>query len=969
MNQHASNGKLQIALIFFTLLAPVMAPCPKAIGADETARVEGKMQTLELGSPFVDNAILQRDMPVPVWGWAKPGSEVSVTFGVQTKTTTADTRGKWRISLDPLKASLEERELTVTIPEGQSLTRTGVLVGEVWFASGQSNMDWIASKSMCRDLANQLQRSKEDIPVREYNAELGSSLFLCSRVASEQGWKKAGQAGSFSALSLAFAWDLYQTLKVPIGIVRSTHGATPIETWIPYEGVAPHPKLQNIALRIRQSDPTTQESKEAYQTYFDDLRRWQIESEKIITQGGDALPRPTLPGIADDWKGATRMYNFKIAPLVPYAIRGMIWCQGTHNANDGKIYAAKMEALLNGLRQNWGKPDLPFYFTQMQCYGEANPDQIGFADIREAQTLFFMNNAHVGMVAQYDLNSARPTGIHNFNKLDPGKRLARWALAHEYGRDMAYCGPIFKSYTVKGHSVRVQFEQRGPGGGLMVASKGMQVDMKDDPHAYVEPAKETPGQALTHFRLCARDRVWHTADAHIEGNEVVVMSQAVPNPIGVQYAYSASPIGANLYNRAGLPATPFAYVHGKQFFKEDDPELVAAEKAEAERRYSRKPFLLPSSLLRDHAVIQRDISVPIWGHGVPGTEITVAFGGQTQKTTVGRYEKWRVRLDPMLAASQGRDLEITASDGDKRTIKDVVVGDVWIMTGAQKLTRELVVARWDPAVERPQALPLLREFRLKTNARRFRTPRKRRLEIGGGKYVASWRPAVFDESNHDTSVAAYHFASRVARPNVPIGIVTLGADNPPITWVSYASMQTAEGFERQRDDLNLAYPNTKACKEAVVTYVETVKQYNRDVAALLMADKTLPADMALQAPAFPQSYYNQWSNETETATHTYNFCISPITPYAVRAVVWIPGPKNIGQDVSQYAVALKTYANSLVETYGQGRVLFVYAHPTEELVEGITEPRIQHGMRVDLQAWPQGLRETAVRLGALVSER
>ena len=162
------------------------------------------------------------------------------------------------------------------------------------------------------------------------------------------------------------------------------------------------------------------------------MKQWQVESEKIINQGGDALPRPTLPGIADDWKGATRMYNFKIAPLVPYAIRGMIWCQGTHNASDGRIYAAKMEALVNGWREKWGRPNLPFYFTQMQAYGAPNPDSVGFADIRESQRLFFMNAKNVGMAHQYDLNSARPQGIHNFNKLHPGQRLARWAVAHEY---------------------------------------------------------------------------------------------------------------------------------------------------------------------------------------------------------------------------------------------------------------------------------------------------------------------------------------------------------------------------------------------------------------------------------------------------------------------------------------------------------------------------------------------------------
>lgn len=922
-------------------------------------------QMLELASPFVNNMILQREMKVPIWGWAKPGSKVAVAFAGQTKTAKADKKGKWMLKLDPLTASSQERQLAVRTAKGESITRKGVLVGEVWFSSGQSNMDWVAGKSMVRDLANKMARSKEDIPVREFNADMGSALFLRDRVTSEGGWKISKHAGSFSALSLAFAWEIYEKLKVPVGIIRSTHGATPIEPWTAYEGYASHPKLQDIAAKIRQSDPTTKDSKKAYKKYFDDLKNWQIESEKIFNDGGTALTRPSLPGIAEEWKGATRMYNFKIAPLVPYAIRGAIWCQGTHSASDGKIYAAKMEALVNGWRKNWGQGDFPFYFTQMQCYGEPNPDNVGFADIREAQTLFFRNAKNVGMVPQYDLNSARPTGIHYFNKLDPGKRLARWALAHQYGKDIAYTGPIYKSHSIKSNTLRVQFEQRGPGGGLMVASKGIQLTP-----SYVEPAKETKGEKLKHFRLAGKDRVWHGAEAVIVGNEVVITSKAVPNPVGVQYAYSASPIGANLYNRAGLPATPFAYFDGKQLFKEDDPVIVAAEKAEAERKWGKKTYLLPSSIFRDHAVIQRDIPVPVWGHGVPGTEITVVFGAQSKKTVVGEYEKWLVKLDPMPASSKGRDLEIICSDGVKKTIKDIIVGDVWILTGTRNLTNEMAFSSRDENARPPKAMPLLREFRLKTNARRFRTPRKLRLEIGGAdKYRAFWRPATFAQPNVDTTVAAYYFASKIARPNVPVGIVTMGADNPPITWVSYASMQTAEGFEKERDELNLAYPNTDACKEAVVKYIETVKQYNSDVAAMLKAGEELPAEMASQAPAFPQPYYNQWSNYTETATHTYNFCISPITPYAVRGVVWIPGQKNIGENVSRYAPALNAYASSLAQTYGQDKVTFVYAQPTAELVEGMTKPQIKNGVSAEFGEWPKTSQDIAAKLGALAAEK
>ena len=932
------------------------------------AEAPPKTRTLELASPFLDHAILQRDMPVPVWGWAKKGSTVTVTFAGQKKTAQADAQGKWKLKLATMKASAEGRTLTVKASDGESLTLKDILVGEVWFSSGQSNMDWVAGKSMCRDLAGKMQRSKEEYPVREYNADMGSALFLRSRVTAEGGWKSSRQAGAFSALSLAFAWQLYEELKVPVGILRSTHGATPIETWTAYEGFASHPKLQDIAAGIRQSDPTTPDSKQAYEKYYDDLKKWQADSEKIINKGGKALPRPPLPGIADQWKGGARMYNFKIAPLVPYAIRGAIWCQGTSNGSDGKIYASKMEALVNGWRANWGQGDFPFYFTQQQSYGTPNPDNVGFADLREAQTLFFMSAKNVGMVPQHDLNSARPTGIHYYNKLDPGKRLARWALAHQYGKAIAYTGPIYKSHSIQGNKVRVQFEQRGPGGGLMVASKGMQADMKKDPLAYVEPARETRGEKLKHFRLAGKDRRWHAAEAVIEGNEVVVTSKAVPNPVGVQYAYSATPMGANLYNRAGLPAIAFAYFDGKQLLKEDDPAIVAAEKAEAERRWGKKSYLLPMSLLRDRAVIQRDLPVPVWGHGVPGTEITVVFGNQSKKTVVGEFEQWLVRLDPMPASGKGRELKITCSDGVAKTIKDIVVGDVWILTGTQNITNEMAASR-NKEVQPPKAMPLLREFRLKTKARRFRTPRKLRLEIGGGKYVASWRPATFDASNKDTSMAAYHFASRIARPNVPIGIVSLGAENPPLTWMSYASMQTAKGFEKQRDELNLAYPNTDVCKEAVVKYIETLKQYNRDVAALLKAGRELPDELASRAPAFPQPYYNQWASRTETATHTYNFCISPITPFAVRGVVWIPGKDNIGQDVSKYAAALSAYAKSCAKTYGQEKVSFVCAHPTAELVPGIGEPEIKGGVVLTLGEWPKSLQRIAAELGDLASRR
>ena len=579
---------------------------------------------------------------------------------------------------------------------------------------------------------------------------------------------------------------------------------------------------------------------------------------------------------------------------------------------------------------------------------------------------------NVGMALQYDLNSANPGGIHNFNKLDPGRRLARWALTHQYDKDIAYCGPIYKSHSIKGNTVRVQFEQHGPGGGLMVGSKGMAADYRKDPPAYFEPARATPGERLKHFRLAGKDRVWHAAEAEIVGSEVIVTSKAIPDPIGVQYAYSATPIGANLYNEAGLPALAFAYFDGKQLFNEDLPEAIAEAQAREEAKTNPPPpmpYLQVMTPLRNGAVIQRNKPVHVWGFAVSGNEVTVRFGDQTKETTVNEFDQWRVELDSMPASAKGRTLAITCSDGAVATIDDVVVGDLWILTGSTAVSSELAFSGREPDAAAPPAMPLLREFKIRTKARRFPTPRKRSMEIGGGKYRSFWQAALFTETERDTSVAGHYFASQVQQQNVPIGIITLGADNPPLTWVSYEGMQTAVGFEKQRDELNLLYPDTDVCKAAVTQYIGTLEQYCDEIAALRNAGKDIPRALGEKAPDFPQPYYNQWASETETATHTYNFCISPNTPLAVSGVVWIPGEKNMGKDVSRYNAALEAYAAGLPKTYGQDKVAFIYAHPSANLVEGITEPRIENSVHVDFSEWPKSLKDIATRLGELAAKK
>ena len=588
-------------------------------------------QQLELAAPFTNNMILQRETSAPVWGFDQPGAKVTVEFAGQKKTAIADKYGDWMVRLDPLSASREQRRMNVANDRGESVVLNDVLVGEVWFSSGQSNMVWVANKSMCSGLARTIATSPTEIPIREININTVSALYPQKGATSDGGWKTGKSAGEFSALSLSFAYELYRELDMPIGILLSAHSNTRIEAFTQRQAIEKHVNLTKDAELIHDVDPLTEQGHKAFDRYYEDLKVWQKVAGDAADAGGKIPARPSLPGIAGMWRGPSQFFNGKINPVIPYAIRGAIWCQGTSNSGDGRVYAARMEALVNGWRDAWDMPEMPFYFTQMQCYGSPDPDSVGFADIRQVQHLFFMNNRrNVGMVVQSDLNSARPQGIHYFNKLHPGMRLARWALAKQYGRDIAFTGPIYAGYEVQGEKVIVSFEKESLCGGLMVGSKGMAKDYRE-PEKYVEPAKPTPGEELNHFRLCGQDKKWHAADAVIVGDCVVVSSKDVPKPIGVQYAYSAVPENSNLYNQAGLPATPFAAIDGKLIFEEDDLEKMAALRARyAQYTDPNYPILQVVEYFRDGAIIQRNKPIPVWGHANQGVKVTVTLGENTR---------------------------------------------------------------------------------------------------------------------------------------------------------------------------------------------------------------------------------------------------------------------------------------------------------------------------------------------------
>ena len=948
-----------LPLVFWALLA-----APNLLAAQ-----------LELAAPFTDNAILQRETAVPVWGWDAPGSKVTVQFAGQTKTAVAGKTGDWMVKMNPLKVSRTERSLEVKNNRGQRITLKGVLVGEVWFSSGQSNMVWTAGKSMCNQLARDLASAKEDIPIREININTVSALYPQKRATSDDGWKKASAAGGFSALSLSFAHELYKELNIPIGILLSAHSNTRIEAFTQREAIEAHPKLKGDADLMRDADPLTEQGRNKYEQYYTELSQWQDAAGEAMEKGSRVPARPNLPGIAGMWRGPSQFFNGKIAPVIPYAIRGAIWCQGTSNGGDGRIYAARMEALMQGWRDAWGMPEMPFYFTQMQCYGSPDPNNVGFADVRQVQHLFFQNNRKkVGMVVQSDLNSARPQGIHYYNKLHPGMRLARWALAKDYGKNVAYTGPIFSGYKVNGRKVTVAFEKDSLFGGLMVGNKGMAKDYRE-PEKFVEPARPTPNDSLNHFRLCGADKQWHAAEAKIEGDTVVVQSDKVPAPIGVQYAYNAVPENSNLYNQAGLPATPFAMIGGKFIFVEDDLEKAAALKAKyAQYTDPDYPILQVAEYYRDGVILQRNQPIRIWGHANEGVTVKVDLGGAMQTVVADDLQQWSVTFPARKASIQPITLNITTSHDYSRTVRDILIGDVWYLTGSTQLTSEWAYDRRNKETGLPKTLPLVREYRRRTAASSFATPRKRRFETGGGKYRTYWSVADFTEETTGVTMFAYEFATALNRKGIPQGFMTMSSGQggrnrqfaSPLSWTSFAGVRNAKhlAFKARLDELFLQYPNSPVARKAVAAHFTEVKAFVLDLIKASQRGED-SSTFALQAPTFPEPGQSETVARDTIPTYAYNWNVSPLTPMGVAGVIWIPSASNIGENPADYAAELEAYAKSLPQTYGQKDIQFIFAQPTVAVIEGITAPKIPGSQSISIDQWPKSLKDLAASMAAL----
>ena len=487
---------------------------------------------LRLPVIFADHAVLQRDAAVPVWGWADAGDAVTVRFDGQEHQTRAAEDGRWRVALSPMPAG---GPFTMEVSAGGvQVILSDILVGEVWLASGQSNMQWPIKAT--DDWEAAVAASENDnirfaMVFREHSIAPLDDLRGLTPWAScnEKSLTECYNGESFSAVSYYFAKYLQEGLGVPVGIINTSWGGTRIEPWTPPVGFEQVPALADIAAQVRMNTPGSAEYQAALKKAIASAEAWLPQAREALAAG--AFP-PALPQIASSSalntvQSPTALYNAMVNPLVPYTNQGFIWYQGESNRGEGMLYRDKMEALIEGWRTVWGDPDLACYFVQLAPFNYGNLPQ-ALPEIWEAQTAA-LGIPGTGMAVTNDISDL--VDIHPRNKLDVGRRLALQALNKTYGRDVVCDGPIFDRFEVEGETVRVYFK-------------------------HAKALKTRDGAAPAWFRITGPDGIYHEADATIEGTTVVLRAEGVSKPVAVRFAWDhlAEP---NLMNEAGLPASAF----------------------------------------------------------------------------------------------------------------------------------------------------------------------------------------------------------------------------------------------------------------------------------------------------------------------------------------------------------------------------------------------------------------------------
>jgi sialate O-acetylesterase len=499
---------------------------------------------------FSDRMVLQREIPAPVWGWADPGDTVAVAFAGQTQTAVADAAGRWMVRLEPLPASAESRELSITVAaKNRQVVLRDVVVGDVWLCSGQSNMEMGVHEEFRKTAPNDpllrniyIHPTRRDEPIEDLSQP--TSWTLC-RPNALHGWSGAAYHAGLA---------LREELGVPVGLINSSVGGTGALMWIGRPAIDRNPEYKAVSDFINSRDPRHPDGKAYIRGVLAQARTVLEDNERAVEGGGPFKDWPViLPLDPRKWgQCPTVTYNAAIHPLIPYAIRGLFWYHGEQDANGqprptmGRRYVPLLKMLIGSWREAWGQGDFPVVVVQLpNCFGPPDPNrpegEYWWNLLREAQEIAVREIPRTSLVVTIDVGGR---DVHPRNKVDVGRRMARTALVHVYGLDLLPGGPLYRKHAVEGSRIRVFFDQAGDG--LMVATKD----------GFEAPVEE-PAGALKHFVIAGEDRKWHWADAAIDGDTVVVSSPAVPEPVAVRFAFFQNPEGFNFYNRNSFPAAPF----------------------------------------------------------------------------------------------------------------------------------------------------------------------------------------------------------------------------------------------------------------------------------------------------------------------------------------------------------------------------------------------------------------------------
>jgi sialate O-acetylesterase len=467
--------------------------------------------------------VLQRDRALPVWGWAATNEQVVVTLADQKVETTANSSGKWEVTLEARSAG-GPHELTVA--GKNTIVLKDVYLGEVWVCSGQSNMNWRVKGA---DDAEKEIAAANYPGIRHFNVTLALSGTPQDDVTGSWAVCNPETVADFTAVGYYFGRDLHERLQVPVGLVHSSWGGTRIEAWTPPVGLA---QVASLRADLQWVEDRNAEYLVAQKTYVDEIAKWIPEARWKLALGKSvpALPAPAAHPINHP-QHLTAIYNSMIHGLLPFAIRGTIWYQGESNVfgKDRAHYCDRMQGLIQGWRTLWGQGDFPFYYVHLAPFKyNLPPDEL--PRLWEAQVRA-LNIPNTGMAVTTDIGNT--TDIHPTNKQDVGKRLALWALANTYGQtDVVFSGPLYRSHEIDGNKVRLRF------------------------HHATRKLSSRDGKPLTWFAVAGQNRKFVEATAEIDVDTVIVHSDQVPKPMAVRFGWDelAEP---NLVNAAKLPAAPF----------------------------------------------------------------------------------------------------------------------------------------------------------------------------------------------------------------------------------------------------------------------------------------------------------------------------------------------------------------------------------------------------------------------------